>query len=90
MAITDFFENLVDLKKVDWEIMKERYWANTPEDGDRKRRRQAEFLIHQCCPWTLITTIGVKDSTTGKQVLELISGTKHRPEVSVMEDWYYS
>lgn len=42
---------------IDWDIMKDTYWADTPEDGDRKRRRQAEFLVHQFCPWRLITEI---------------------------------
>jgi len=27
--------------------MKDVYWNDSFEDGDRKRRRQAEFLVHQ-------------------------------------------
>jgi hypothetical protein len=89
MAITDFFHDLGDLDKVDWAIMKEKYWANTLEDGDRKRRRQAEFLIHSFCPWTLIQMIAVSDATGRKRVLELLEGVEYRPEVKVMESWYY-
>lgn len=39
--------------------MGERYWNDTPEDGDRKRRRQAEFLVYTSLPWRLIEEIGV-------------------------------
>ncbi len=89
MAITDFFDDLSDLNKIDWEIMKERYWANTPEDGDRKRRRQAEFLVHKFCPWTVVKMIGVLNQTAENQVLELISKESYKPEVKVKGNWYY-
>ncbi len=69
MMITDFFDDLQNLDKVDWAIMKEKYWANTEDDGDRKRRRQAEFLIHSSCPWTLISDIVVIDQPTEEAVL---------------------
>jgi len=45
MFITDFYNDLSELNQVDWDIMKERYWNDTEDDPDRKRRRQAEFLV---------------------------------------------
>lgn len=47
LDLSDFFDDLDDLNKIDWKIMKAAYWADTNEDGDRKRRRQAEFLVHR-------------------------------------------
>ncbi len=47
MAISRFYTDLRDLNKVEWIIMKDVYWNDSFEDGDRKRRRQAEFLVHQ-------------------------------------------
>ena len=46
---------------IDWELMESKYWHDTDEDNSRKRRREAEFLIHKFCPWTL-----VKDRTYAK------------------------
>jgi hypothetical protein len=43
MAISDFYKDLDDLRLVDWKIMEEKYWADTDDDPDRKRRRQAGF-----------------------------------------------
>ena len=52
---TDFFDRLDDLDKVDWKIMKSKYWNDTDEGLDRKRRHQAEYLVHQLfpCPGTV-------------------------------------
>ncbi|MDI1258130.1 DarT ssDNA thymidine ADP-ribosyltransferase family protein [Aquabacterium sp.] len=34
-------------------------WHDTPEDNDRKRRKQAEFLVWQGLDWDLLDGIGV-------------------------------
>lgn len=72
MVYSEFYNDLQALEFViDWNIMKDNYWADTPEDGDRKRRRQAEFLVHQFCPWRLITKIGVIDRIIKSQVEQI-------------------
>ena len=38
MAISDFFDDTDRLDKVDWDIMKATYWADTVEDNDRTPR----------------------------------------------------
>jgi len=90
MAITEFFQDLTDLDKIDWDIMKENYWANTEDDGDRKRRRQAEFLIRDFCPWHLIQKIAVHDESAKQSVKKLVAELEHKPEVKVERSWYYS
>ncbi|WP_159460476.1 DUF4433 domain-containing protein [Lentzea albidocapillata] len=70
-GLTRFFGTLEELEsKIDWSIMEERYWANTADDGDRKRRRMAEFLVHGFFPIGLVTGIathnqGIMDSIEG-------------------------
>lgn len=51
MQISQFYNLPSDLDKVDWQLMKGRYWHDTTADTDRKRRRQAEFLVHDFMPW---------------------------------------
>lgn len=89
MNYTQFFDNLNDLNKIDWTIMREQYWRDTTDDNDRKRRRQAEFLVHQFCPWTLITEIGVINSTIQAQVRQILQNYNHQPTVTVYGNWYY-
>ncbi len=51
MQFTDFFDDLEELSKIDWNLMKAKYWNDTNDDPDRKRRRQADF-------WFMIFSLG--------------------------------
>lgn len=87
MGYTDFFDDLKDLKKIDWDLMQARYWNDTDDDPDRKRRRQAEFLVHSFFPWELVSYIGVHDRSVAEKVGQIIKGD--RPKVGIEQGWYY-
>ena len=89
IEITDYFDDLADLSKIDWPLMRARYWFDTAEDGDRKRRRQAEFLVHRCMPWELVREIGVMTQAMVGQVQGLVEAAPHRPVVALRRGWYY-
>jgi hypothetical protein len=89
MAMSDFFDDLAHLDRVDWKVMKLRYWNDTPEDGDRSRRRQAEFLVHQSFPWALVQEIGVMTPAIADRVDQALQGQPYRPPVVVRRGWYY-
>ncbi|NNJ12960.1 DUF4433 domain-containing protein [Chloroflexales bacterium ZM16-3] len=89
IALSQFSTDLAQLSVIDWAIMREKYWRDTDDDGDRKRRRQAEFLVHRFCPWALITEIGVLDTGVQGRVEQLLTTAEHKPMVSVRRDWYY-
>lgn len=84
-----FYENLAELNKIDWIIMKARYWADVPEDQDRKRRRQAEFLVHSFFSWQWIKEIGVINQTMEKQVQEVLQKHSINTTLSIHPEWYY-
>lgn len=89
MALTDFYDDLVHLDKIDWPLMRSRYWADTDEDPDRKRRRQAEFLIHERLPINLIRGIGVMNHQVKEEAEVLIKNVGLKIPVAVKADWYY-
>lgn len=43
-SYTEWFDQVDDLDKVDWEAVYAHYWHDTLEDNDIQRRKQAEFL----------------------------------------------
>ncbi len=88
---TSWYSKLADLEQVDWETVYARYWADTIDDMDRKRRKQAEFLVYRCCPWALIREIGVFSSRAKSQVEGVLAryGQDMLRPVKVRREWYY-
>ncbi len=90
-TFTDWFDDLARLDQVDWNMVYQRYWADNLEDMDRQRRKQAEFLVHRFCDWSLIREIGVLNPAMKQQVEEILANyppEMQRPVV-VRSEWYY-
>jgi ssDNA thymidine ADP-ribosyltransferase, DarT len=80
------FDDLARLDEVDWDVMPVRQWGGNTE---LKEKRQAEFLVHDWCPWPAIEVIGVMDQVIAARVQAVLAGAAHRPRVEVHRDWYY-
>jgi ssDNA thymidine ADP-ribosyltransferase, DarT len=78
MDYTDFFDDFKDLEKIDWKLMTAKYWNAIPEDPDRSRRRQAEFLVKTFFPWKLVRQIAVYNNATAKTVNDISAGDPPR------------
>ena len=89
VVLTDFYDDLQQLDEVDWKVMPLKYWHDTAEEPDRKRRRQAEFLVHRLFPWDLVTEIGVWTAAVQAQVQAALAATPHKPPVTIRPGWYY-
>lgn len=89
MELTEFFDDITLLDRIDWQVMRSRYWFDTDDEPDRKRRRQAEFLIHAFVPWELIIGIGVIDQEIKALVEQHLQASQHKPRVKVLPEWYY-
>ena len=88
---TDWFDELGRLDEVDWNMVYQRYWRDTINDMDRQRRKQAEFLVHQSCPWDVIQEIVVINADMRERVDTIQSrfpSTLRKP-VRVERNWYY-
>jgi hypothetical protein len=88
-ALTQFFCDTAGLNQVDWAVIDHWSWKNTDQDPDRKRRKQAEFLIHLSLPWDWIEGIGVIDAAVGKKVATVTAKAKHKPPIIVQPKRYY-
>jgi hypothetical protein len=89
MALSEFFTELKDLDKIDWPVMASRWWNDTQEHPGRKRRRQAEFLVHYHFPWSLVTEIAVVNRAVETEVQAVLQDAAHKPILRVRADWYY-
>ena len=90
MGYTTFYNDLASLSEaIDWEIMESQYWNDTNEDGDRKRRRQAEFLVYRRVPWSLIRGIGVQNEAAKGEVNKILEDCGQTADVRVLPNYYY-
>jgi hypothetical protein len=87
--LTTQYAGLEHLDKVCWPIMYERYWSDTDEDGDRKRHRQAEFLVWRSVPFEQVRMIGVMTATIAERVRAALAGSTHAPHIVVRPDRYH-
>ncbi|MDZ7725942.1 MAG: DarT ssDNA thymidine ADP-ribosyltransferase family protein [candidate division KSB1 bacterium] len=74
---------------VDFAVMKEIYWHNTPDDPDRKERRQAEFLVFRFFPWNIVTQIAVLNENIAQKVESILETSEYKPAVKLKPEWYY-
>jgi hypothetical protein len=90
-AFTNWFDDLARLDQVDWDMVYQRYWFDNVNDMDRQRRKQAEFLIHEFCPWDLIQDITVFNAAAKARVEAILNDfpAEQRKLVNVNPGWYY-
>ena len=89
---TSWFDDLVFLDQVDWEMVNQRYWADEPTgDNDRQRRKQAEFLVYERLDWNLVEEIVVINAAMAGRVSAALAEFRDlsHPEVVLRPDWYY-
>jgi len=89
VSLSVCYNDLKDLSKIDWNVMGMRYWNDTAQYPDRKRRRMAEFLVHNHLPWEFVQEIGVIENSMATRVQAILANTTHKPVVSVRRNWYY-
>jgi len=89
MAYTNFYGHLDRLSQLDWSAVRSRWWEDTPDHPDRKRKKQAEFLVHQFFPMSLMRGIVVYDDLRLHQVRQILSSVGHNLPVTKHAAWYY-
>jgi hypothetical protein len=90
-TFTNWYDDLAQLDEVNWDIVGARYWADTPDNNDRQRRKQAEFLVWQLLDWALIESVGVLNQQVRATVEAMLAQHPNRPHprVAVKPEWYY-
>lgn len=90
-SLTRFATTLEELaERVDWPLMAEEIWKDTPEDMDRRRRRMAEFLVHREFPLDLVAGYAVRTDERKRELKQiLVSAGVPDAYVDVRPHWYY-
>lgn len=89
LETTKFYENIDACDKIDWPVIDSWSWKDTLGDNDRKRRKQAEFLVKNFFSWSLIERVGVHDMRQKEVVNQLLNAHAHCPILNIEPQWYY-
>ncbi len=87
-----YFEDRADISQlgdINWSAVNARKWSGAGIDGALKEGKQAEFLIEEHFPWSLVERIGVRSQAIYQQVTGLLTGKQYRPSVAILPEWYY-
>jgi prepilin-type processing-associated H-X9-DG protein len=89
--LSSYYNNLSGLEKIDWTMVREKFWQPTEDDYDRKRRKQAEFLVHGQVPTDCIRAILVYDQERAKFAKATVDALGLNIPVHEEKDqrWYY-
>lgn len=89
MDYTWFFDDLAALDEVDWAAVQARRWANTAQDPDLKRRKQAEFLVFRFVPVATLAAVLVCDNEVADAVRKILATAGSALPVVVEPGCYY-
>lgn len=84
-AYAEFRAARADLHEIDWAAVGSRDFS-----GERKEGKQAEFLVQDSFPWSLVRRIGVHSESMVGHVVEAIATALHQPPIEVRPEWYFS
>jgi len=91
-GVTEFFDHLEELPKVDWNAVRTWKWGGKwmLADPDIKRRKQAEFLVNARFPLELIESVGVMNPAMAEKVAGILHEAGQNLRVTVQLDWYHN
>lgn len=69
---TPHYNDIADIDAVDWDAVKAERWQNTEDDNDKKRKKQAEFLVKEHVPVECISKIVVYNELRKTYFEELV------------------
>jgi hypothetical protein len=80
-----FYASLDKLGEVNWSaVAATDFRSPMIKDG-----KQAEFLVFESIPWTMVERIGVANPTALLQVQQALVAGAHQPPVNVEPGWYF-
>ena len=82
-AYGDAYTNLNQLNGLDWDAITATDWRG------RKESKQAEFLVEESFPWSLVRRVGARSNQVRARALEAIKDATHKPTAQIRRNWYY-
>lgn len=87
--LSQIFNTEEGLQNIDWDVVNAGKWSDSEDDPDRKRRKQAEFLLFESLPFDAVIGIATFSAISKAKVDEIV-GAEHTELISVVRtEWFY-
>lgn len=82
---TEFRAQLQELDQLIWEDIR----ATDFRSPDVKEHKQAELLVHESFPFSLVERIGVRSGAVRTLAVTSLAAATHQPRIEVRPEWYF-
>lgn len=89
LQTAEYYTDLADLDKIDWDILQRRDFRTDLDDPGKKERYQAEALIHQELPIAALAGIGCYDRFVQTRIQKALDERDIMQNVVVRPGWYF-
>lgn len=89
MRLTNYYSNLNDLDKIDWDVMNSKYWHDHPDYPNRKMKRQAEFLIYQKVTLSACIGFAVYNKEAEQKLRSILNTCQQDFFIGVRPEYYF-
>lgn len=89
VANAEFFTNVEDLNRLDWDLIRSRDFRRDPNRPDKLERRAAEFLIHRHLPVTGLLGMACYDGATCARIRAEVVQRGFDLHVEARRNWYF-
>ncbi len=88
-TMTQFFNRPEDFAHLDWTTIRSEKWHNTPEDTDRQRRKQAEYLVKGHVPVDCFSYFLTNHEKTKQKIESLLRQKMLQVPVKISKKAFY-
>ena len=87
--MANYFTDLGDLDKVDWELLNRRDFRHDPDDPGKKERYQAEALIWKHLPVGGLLGLCSHSEAVDQEIKQELAKRKIEVQTVIKRDWYF-
>lgn len=87
--ISEHFNDLNKLDKIDWRIIYSSDFSRTEEDPDKIRRYQAEFLVYKEVPFNFVESLCVYDSNVASRLSEVLIDNGVDLNINIKPNYFF-
>jgi len=88
-AGTEYYDNLEQLKQVDWPLLQSRNFRTDDADPGKQLRYQAEALVHQMVPVDALMGVACHSEETRNVLAGLVAQAGVTLDVKALPNWYF-